>query len=229
MAEERGENGELERELRRLKFQRRGKKAAITIRIQKLEKLMEPNNKGEYTKRRIVSGALNALIKVFDELQQVCHEISQISEDDDLNDLEMVRLDIDMCSTTVMDYLESRADDTTSSGSLTSSWLDMCGPTIAEFTGALRDGSVCTDPDVNAAPQGVVPETPERHQGLAEDGLETVQVMQRYGEMLRSGDSVSSVEAVREESLEDPEKTSGNTYVTSNTSLSADGEVSYVS
>ena len=80
-------------------------KAAITIRIQKLEKLMEPSATGQYTKRRIVSGALNALIKVFDELQQVCHEISQISGDDDLNCLEIVRFEIDMCSTLVADYL----------------------------------------------------------------------------------------------------------------------------
>ena len=101
MAEQVGDNGELERELRRLKFQRRGKKAAITIRIQKLEKLMQPSSTGQYTKRRIVNGALNALIKVFDELQQVCYDISQISEDDDHNDLETVRLDIDMCSTLV--------------------------------------------------------------------------------------------------------------------------------
>ena len=63
MAEQRGDDAsEQERTLRRLKFLRRGKKAAITIRIQKLEKLMEPSATGQYTKRRIVSGALNALI-----------------------------------------------------------------------------------------------------------------------------------------------------------------------
>ena len=138
MAQQSGDvNGDQERELRRLKFLRRGKKAAITIRIQKLEKLMEPNADGSHTKRRIVSGALQAMIKVFDELQQVCHEISLLSEDDDLNDLEMVRLEIDMCSTLVADYLESRADDTTSSGSISSSWLVKCRP---ERVSQIHDG-----------------------------------------------------------------------------------------
>ena len=83
-----------EQKLKRLKFLRRGKKAAITIRIQKLEKLI-----GEMGSRRMVRGLLTALQKVFDELQEVCYNISLLSEDDDLNCIEMVRLDIDTCAT----------------------------------------------------------------------------------------------------------------------------------
>ena len=69
--------GGQEAALRRQKFLRRGKKAAITIRIQKLEKLIS-----EMGSRRMVRGLLNALHKVFDELQEVCHKISLLSEDD---------------------------------------------------------------------------------------------------------------------------------------------------
>ena len=117
MEEDIGDKEE-ERTLRRLKFLRRGKKAAITIRIQKLEKLI-----GEAGSRRMVRGLLTALHKVFDELQEVCHNISLVSDDDDLNCIEMIRLDVDTCTTFSMEYLESRIDDTPSSGSMASSWV----------------------------------------------------------------------------------------------------------
>ena len=188
--------GGQEAALRRQKFLRRGKKAAITIRIQKLEKLIS-----EMGSRRMVRGLLNALHKVFDELQEVCHKISLLSEDDDLNCVEMIRLDVDICTTSAMEYLESRANETPSSGSLASSWVEKYGAT--DQFALEEEGSVYSNQHVMATPTtasedrpyGIVPDTLERpgSHTSKKEGLQTTQIMEVYGNLLNSdGDSVSS-------------------------------------
>ena len=141
-----------EKRFEKLKFMRRGKKGAITKRIEKLEKLVEENGS-----RRIAKGLLKALQVVFEELQKVCNEISFISDEiDEFNCLETIRMNVDESAENVLNYLEERKDDPASSGtlSLTGSWVNKyCGEQKEELSlkesvhGNSDFGSVVSDED----------------------------------------------------------------------------------
>ena len=109
-----------------LRRSRTGKKAAITKRIGRLMGMVEAGA----CSRRQIRMLMEKLVAVFEELEKVCTEISDLSivsgvAEDELNDLEDVRMNLDECVVQVEDHLESRQDEapSSSSDSLTRSWL----------------------------------------------------------------------------------------------------------
>ena len=119
MAEKRSDK-ELEKHLKTLKGQRTWKKGAITKRIRKLEALV--NDGGS---RRVIAAAVVGLQTVFEELNQVCASIAAMIEDvDDLNSLEDIRMDVEMCVAMANEDLEARKDDPPSSADSTSTWVN---------------------------------------------------------------------------------------------------------
>ena len=111
---------ELERRLKVLRGSRTGKKSSITKRINQLHKYVE-DKQG----RRATELLLEFLQKVYGELEKVCEEISELSEEyDSKNDLEDVRFEVDSCAATVAEYLEATRDDPASSNSsIALSWV----------------------------------------------------------------------------------------------------------
>ena len=82
-----------EKRLKMLKFSRRGKKSSITKRVDELERLVEENGS-----RRRINFLMDALLKVFKEITEVCLEIAVLSDEvDNKNDLEMYKAKIDSC------------------------------------------------------------------------------------------------------------------------------------
>ena len=81
------------RRVNTLKLSRRGKKSAITKRINELEKLVV-----ERGSRRRIQFLSDKLLKVFEDLNKVCTEISELCDEiDDHNDLAEVEAKIDSC------------------------------------------------------------------------------------------------------------------------------------
>ena len=114
-----GDRDDVEKSLARLKLSRRGKKAAITKRVQRIEKYIV-----ESGSRKLISKLFSDLTKVFSGLEGVCKEILDISENvDENNCLENYRIEVEECRAIVEDCLESRKDEPpSSSGSVISSW-----------------------------------------------------------------------------------------------------------
>ena len=110
------ESAEQERVARRLKVlrgSRTGKKGSITKRINQLNKYVE-----ERAGRRATQLLLNCLHQVLAELEKVCTEISELTDDfDSKNDIEDIRFEVETCDAWVQEYLESRIDDPASSTS----------------------------------------------------------------------------------------------------------------
>ncbi len=105
--------------LQRLKGSRTAKKGVITKRIKRVEGLV--NSGGS---RRVIGKLTENLEAVFQELTQVCAEISNLSEEyDELNELETIRMEVEDCATVARDNLEARKDDPDSSESRTSAWV----------------------------------------------------------------------------------------------------------
>ena len=121
------ENVGLAKQIRKLKLSRRGKKGAITKRIQQIEKLIDEN-----AGRRRVSWLLDALGTVYTELHDVCQKIDDLTdeEEDEFNDIEDVRSAVDDCTGLVREYLDRRKDDPPSSGSgsIVSKWVEAHRP-----------------------------------------------------------------------------------------------------
>ena len=106
-AAEGGANGNLGRRLKKLKGSRTGKKRSITMRINQLERMV--SEKGG---RRAMQLLLQNLETVHHELEQVCDEISNISDEEDpYNDIEEIRFQVESTVATVTEYLEARKDD----------------------------------------------------------------------------------------------------------------------
>ena len=116
------EEAGMERRLRNLKNSRRAKIGLITKRIKRLEQLLEVNT-GK-TRLKLLAEALGA---VFEELQNVCEEISDLSwylgDVDDLYDIEDIRFTVEDCLASVSDHLEARVEETVSGSSLTDTGL----------------------------------------------------------------------------------------------------------
>ena len=69
-----------------------------------------------------MTAVMDGLNSVFKELEQVCEEISSISDDiDELNSLEDIRMNIEICVAVVTDHLDGRRDEPPSTE--TSSWV----------------------------------------------------------------------------------------------------------
>ena len=99
--------------LKVLRGSRTGKKSSVTKRLKQLESYME-QGKG----RRATELLMKCLQSVYEELEQVCTEISDLSEDyDELNNLEDIRFEVETCAASVAEYLERRKDDPASSTS----------------------------------------------------------------------------------------------------------------
>ena len=110
MASGLGNGNNMDMQLRKWKYSRRGKKGAITKRIRQLEKLMH-----EGGKKRMIDFLCDALKKVFEELSEVCMEISTLEdEDDEYNEIEDVRIRVETCVALVADHLENRSDRSSS-------------------------------------------------------------------------------------------------------------------
>ena len=108
--------------LSKLKYSRRGKKASVTKRTQHLQRLVD-----EGGSRRIMTTLLEGLRVVYTELEQVCYQISCLSEElDENNCLELIRVDVETCVATVEEHLEDRKNEPTSSASISSSWVRDC-------------------------------------------------------------------------------------------------------
>ena len=108
-----------EKRLKALKFSRRGKKSSITKRVNELERLVT-----EGGSRKRIQYLVEAMLKVFQEITEVCLQISILSDElDEKNDLELVKANIDSCVALVSEYLDSRRDDPPSKSSLCSSWV----------------------------------------------------------------------------------------------------------
>ena len=114
------ENEELaSKQLSRLKASRTAKKGIITKRIRQLETLVADGGS-----RRVIARLMEALQVVFNELIQVCDQISDLCEDfDELNSFELIRLNVETCLAEASSNLEERREDPPSSGSLASTWI----------------------------------------------------------------------------------------------------------
>ena len=115
------ENANMGQQLKLLKYARRGKKGSITKRISQLEKLME-----EGGKKKMIRFLVDALDKVYLELEKVCTEIAVLTpefEEDEYNDIEDVRLRVETVNGLVAAHLDDRAEESLSASSLTSSWV----------------------------------------------------------------------------------------------------------
>ena len=119
-AAEGGGSDNLGRRLKRLKGSRTGKKSSITKRITQLERMVS-----EKSGRRALQMLLQNLGTIYQELEQVCEEISTISDDEDpYNDIEEIRFQVETTVATVTEHLEARKDDPHSeSSSIALSWV----------------------------------------------------------------------------------------------------------
>ena len=106
--------------LKVLRGSRTGKKSSVTKRLKQLENYME-QGKG----RRATDLLMKCLHGVYMELEQVCTEISNLSQEYDvLNDLEDIRFEVETCAANVMEYLERRKDDPASpTSSVALNWV----------------------------------------------------------------------------------------------------------
>ena len=123
------------RRVKTLKLSRRGKKSAITKRINELEKLVV-----ERGSRRRIQFLSDKLLKVFEDLNKVCTEISELCDEiDDHNDLADVEAKIDSCVALITEYLGTRQDEPSSSGSFCSTWVKQHA--VGMFDYVSHDGS----------------------------------------------------------------------------------------
>ena len=114
-----GDSCEMERTLARLKNSRTGKKGSITKRMRRIEALVD-----EGGSRRVIRSLVTALGKVFEELQDVCAQISSLAEEvDENNCIEDIRGQVEECIAVAEDNLEARKDDPDSTGSIASLWV----------------------------------------------------------------------------------------------------------
>ena len=82
-----------EKRLKTLKLSRGGKKSSITRRVAELERLVSEG--GSRTKIQFL---MEAMLKVYQEITEVCLQISILAQDiDEKNDLELVKEKIDSC------------------------------------------------------------------------------------------------------------------------------------
>merc|ERR1711973_395074 len=79
----------------------------------------------EKAKRKVISKMMEGLQVVFNELQQVCDNISNLSDEfDELNSTEFIRLNVETCLAEAAASLDDRQDEPPSSGSIASAWLN---------------------------------------------------------------------------------------------------------
>ena len=106
------------RKLEKLKKSRTGKKGYITKRINQLHGMVEAGGCSRGEMKRL----MDKLVAVFEELENLCEEIMDISllhdvSDDNLNNVEDIRFNIDSCVARVTEHIESRQGEAPSSGS----------------------------------------------------------------------------------------------------------------
>ena len=105
------------RKLKKLKVSRTGKKGYITKGIKQLNGMVEAGGCSRGEMKRL----MNRLVAVYEELDNVCEEITDLSilhdVSDDLNDIEDIRFNVDCCVALVTEHIESRQDEAPSSGS----------------------------------------------------------------------------------------------------------------
>ena len=111
--------------LKKLIARRTAKKGSITKRINELERLVS-----EGASRTKVRYLLSSLLDVSVSLQEVCEEISLITQGREVqwhvaNEewLETEKKRVDACAANVNEYLEARRDDPASTASFTDSWV----------------------------------------------------------------------------------------------------------
>ena len=97
--------------LRKLQRSHTGKKGSVTKRIEELHGLMEAgNSSGRYMRLR-----MEKLTLVFNELQEVCNEMTDLVEIHDVSDLfddiENIRYNVECCGDLVSEYVELRDDE----------------------------------------------------------------------------------------------------------------------
>ena len=119
-ASDEGVGADMARRLKKLKASRTGKKGSITKRMNQLERFVSERNG-----RRATQLLVGALQTVYQELVEVCEEISTLDgEDDPNNDIEDVLFEVESCVAMVVEYLEARREEPrTESSSVALSWV----------------------------------------------------------------------------------------------------------
>ena len=121
-AKECSEDCEKEKEIRKYKNLRRGKKSSITKRIAEIRQIISEN--GSRTK---VLGLLNLLFKVHENAKKDNEKVTELTEHalEDAEWIDDIDLAVDNCKVDVEAYLESRKDDApSSSASRTREWVE---------------------------------------------------------------------------------------------------------
>ena len=108
------------KELVRMQNQRRGKKGAITSKIESLTRLVSEG--GSRTRIRFLHDRLTEIYKEVCAIAEEIHRRTNDHADEEWLNAERVRYD--ECSAEVTDYLESRKDEAPSTESLTESWVN---------------------------------------------------------------------------------------------------------
>ncbi len=114
--------GDADKMLAKLKASRTGKKGSITKRMNQINQMVD-----EGGSRRVIAALLGCLKRVFGELNEVCTQISNSSDEvDENNCIELIRANVDHCIAIAEDNLEARKNDPPSTGSITGTWLENC-------------------------------------------------------------------------------------------------------
>ena len=197
----------LDKRLAILKRSRTGKKGVITKRIQKLEGLVS-----ECGKRKIIRPLLTGLERVFNELVQVCNEITHLSDDvDPLNCIEEIRDNVEVCIIETKEHLEERKDEPDSSGSYTSSWAEKHAELMSVGTGADFEDAIGGEVDLVPKQEFFTPEGGSRalDHGITNGGDrrgETDPPIFRRDEVMENG-AVDIIPGMSFDSLSDPRET----------------------
>ena len=116
------EQCEKEKEIKKFKNLRRGKKSNITKRIAEIRQLIE--DKGS---RTLIDGLMKLLLKAFDKAKGDNDKVLELTEYavEDTEWINDVEIAVDNCQVEVNEYFESRKDDPPSStASRTKKWVD---------------------------------------------------------------------------------------------------------
>ena len=118
--------------------QRRGKKGAITSKIESLTRLVSEG--GSRTRIRFLHDRLTEIYKEVCAIAEEIHRRTNDHADEEWLNAERVRYD--ECSAEVTDYLESRKDEAPSTESLTESWVNK------HTADTVRDATIISEDDV---------------------------------------------------------------------------------
>ena len=146
------------RKLKKLKVSRTGKKGYITKGMNQLNGMVEAGGCSRGEMKRL----MNRSVAVYEELENVCEEITDLEILHDVS--EDIRFNVDCCVASVTEHLESRQDEAPSSGSQRTSsgllrtikWVSMLpapsSNALEDYESNLDIGSEVSRPNSNRLP-----------------------------------------------------------------------------